>query len=153
MKITIDQSLMKKTPNFKVGVMTCDVVIESATKVDELVHRWEEEIHQNIDIKNVVNLDVIIDGRNAYKTYGKDPSRYRLAVESLYRRLSKGNQLYRINNVVDLGNIISLKTRKSVAVLDYKKNVNGFDIAVGSNYTLMSIIPDYGAHIEISNNF
>ena len=31
MKITIDQSLMKKTPNFKVGVMTCDVVIESAT--------------------------------------------------------------------------------------------------------------------------
>jgi len=133
MKITIDQSLMKKTPNFKVGVMTCDVVIESATKVDELVHRWEEEIHQNIDIKNVVNLDVIIDGRNAYKTYGKDPSRYRLAVESLYRRLSKGNQLYRINNVVDLGNIISLKTRKSVAVLDYKKIKGDVTIRLGTN--------------------
>ena len=39
------------------------------------------------------------------------------------------------------------------AVLDYKKNVNGFDVTVGSNYTLMSIIPDYGAHIEISNKF
>jgi hypothetical protein len=43
--------------------------------------------------------------------------------------------------------------KENKAVLDYKKNVNGFDITVGSNYTLMSIIPDYGAHIEISNNF
>ena len=46
---------------------------------------------------------------------------------------------------------MSLNDKK--AVLDYKKNVNGFDVTVGSNYTLMSIIPDYGAHIEISNKF
>lgn len=124
MKISVAQNLLKKTPNFKVGVLTCDVSVDSASRVDKLVHLWEDEIEQNIDIKDVVNLDVIIDGRNAYKTYGKDPSRYRLAVESLYRRLAKGNRLYRINNVVDLGNVLSIKTRKSVAVLDYNK-ING----------------------------
>ena len=47
----------------------------------------------------------------------------------------------------------AMSLNENKAVLDYKKNVNGFDISVGSNYTLMSIIPDYGAHIEISNNF
>ena len=46
---------------------------------------------------------------------------------------------------------MSLKENK--ASLNYKKNVNGFDITVGSNYTLMSKIPDYGAKIEISSSF
>ena len=39
------------------------------------------------------------------------------------------------------------------AFLDYKRNINGFDITFGSNYTLMSEIPDYGATIEVSSKF
>ena len=39
------------------------------------------------------------------------------------------------------------------AILDYKRNINGFDITFGSNYTLMSAIPDYGATIEVSSKF
>jgi len=39
------------------------------------------------------------------------------------------------------------------AFLDYKRNINGFDITFGSNYTLMSAIPDYGATIEVSSKF
>ena len=37
--------------------------------------------------------------------------------------------------------------------LSYVKNVNGFDVTVGSNYTLMSEIPEYAANIEVSNTF
>ncbi len=39
------------------------------------------------------------------------------------------------------------------AVFDYKRNINGFDITVGSNYSLTSEIPDYGANIEVSSTF
>jgi hypothetical protein len=39
------------------------------------------------------------------------------------------------------------------ASFDYKKNLNGFDIKVSSNYSLMSEIQDYGANLEISNKF
>ena len=39
------------------------------------------------------------------------------------------------------------------AIFDYKRNINGFNITVGSNYTLMSEIPDYAAYLEISNAF
>ena len=39
------------------------------------------------------------------------------------------------------------------AILDYKRNINSFDITVGSNYNLMSTTPDYGVNIEISNKF
>ena len=33
------------------------------------------------------------------------------------------------------------------------KNINGFNFTVGSNYTLMSEIPDYGANLEVSSKF
>ena len=121
MKITIDKLIMEKTPNFSVGVLELDVEVFNNPLLDKEIELIEDEINSKIDIKEVVNLDIIKDGRDAYKKYGKDPSRYRLAVESLYRRLSKGNKLYRINNVVDVGNILSVKTRKSIAVLDYDK--------------------------------
>lgn len=133
MNIKIDPNIRKITPNFNVAVMTCDVEVLESAVVDELVTDWEQKINDTIDIKDVVNLNVIIDGRNAYKAYGKDPSRYRLAVESLYRRLSKGNKLYRINSVVDLGNVLSIKTRKSVAVLDYDKIVGDVLIRLGKD--------------------
>ena len=39
------------------------------------------------------------------------------------------------------------------AILDYKRNINGFNISLGSNYTLISEMPDYGARLEISSKF
>lgn len=121
MKIEISDTIKALTPNFNIGVLIADVVIKEDKRIDSIIEQIEEEISRKIDIKEVVTLPVIKDGRDAYKKYGKDPSRYRLATESLIRRLSKGNKLYRINNVVDLGNILSIKTRKSIAVLDYNK--------------------------------
>ena len=38
-------------------------------------------------------------------------------------------------------------------ILDYKKNINGFDITAGSNYSLMNAMPDYGARFEVSSRF
>ena len=133
MKITIDKYIKEKTPNFYIGVMSCDVLIYENKEMIELVNDCEVEISENIDIKDVIKLDTIKDARDAYKVYGKDPSRYRLATESLYRRLAKGNSLYRINNVVDLGNILSLSCRKSVAVLDYNKIKGDIHIRLGKS--------------------
>jgi len=39
------------------------------------------------------------------------------------------------------------------ASLNYKRDLNGFDIKVSSNYSLMSKIPDYGANIEVVSAF
>jgi DNA/RNA-binding domain of Phe-tRNA-synthetase-like protein len=132
MEIKIDKVITKKTPNFHIGILECEVKVYEEKRVNNIVKEFEEQIKKNVDIMDVVNMDIIINARNAYKKYGKDPSRYRLAVESLYRRLSKGNSLYRINNVVDLGNIISIKSRRSVAVLDYNNIVGDILIRLGT---------------------
>ena len=39
------------------------------------------------------------------------------------------------------------------ASLSYKRDLNGFDIRMSSNYSYMGEIPDYGASLEISNKF
>ena len=39
------------------------------------------------------------------------------------------------------------------ASLSYKRDLNGFDIRMSSNYSLMSQIPEYGATIEVVNTF
>jgi len=121
MKIQIDPELQKITPSFKIGVLIADVVVTKNHTMDNLIQEFEQKLPKEYSIEDVVNIPIIKDGRDAYKKYGKDPSRYRLAVESLYRRIVKGNTLYRINNVVDLGNVLSLQTKKSIAVLDYNQ--------------------------------
>ena len=37
--------------------------------------------------------------------------------------------------------------------LSYVKDVNGFDVKVSSNYSMVSQIPDYSTNIEVSNTF
>ena len=49
----------------------------------------------------------------------------------MLRRLVKGNNLYRINNLVDVGNILSIECNRSVAVLDYNKIVGVIIIRLG----------------------
>lgn len=121
MKITIDSEIKNITPNFEIGVLVADVAVCQNNEIDSLIDLYQQKLSHQFQIEDVVNIPIIKDGRDAYKAYGKDPSRYRLAVESLYRRIVKGNPLYRINNIVDLGNILSLETQKSVAVLDYNR--------------------------------
>ena len=38
-------------------------------------------------------------------------------------------------------------------LFNYKRNINDFDITFGSNYSLMSEIPEYAANLEISSRF
>ncbi len=133
MKVTIDNYIKSKTPNFFVGVMSCDVHVYDNKDVDILLNDYEKKVFADIAIEDVINLEIIKDARDAYKVYGKDPSRYRLATESLYRRLAKGNGLSRINNAVDLGNLLSLTFRKSIAVLDYNKIDGDIHIRLGKS--------------------
>lgn len=131
MKIRIDRGISDKLPNFNIIAYTMDVVYDSSDKIESLISKYEEKIMEEYSIEDVLNIPLIKEARDSYKKLGKDPSRYRLACESLFRRLVKGNKLYRINNLVDAGNVLSIATRRSVAVLDYDKIVGNILIRVG----------------------
>ena len=76
---------------------------------------------EQLTVETLLKQPRIAAARAGYKALGKDPSRYRLSTEALLRRLIKGNGLYFVNNAVDIGNVLSARTQRSVAVLDEDK--------------------------------
>jgi DNA/RNA-binding domain of Phe-tRNA-synthetase-like protein len=59
--------------------------------------------------------------RELYRRLGKDPSRYRGSPEALLRRSRAGKELYRIHNVVDVINLVSLRTLLPIGLYDAEK--------------------------------
>ncbi len=90
-----------------------------------------KEIKETIKFDEVIKLKNILPSRNAYKKLGKDPSRYRLSSESLVKRVVKGNDLYIVNNIVDINNLISLHTCYSVGTYDLDKVKGSITFTVG----------------------
>ena len=62
----------------------------------------------------IPEIPAIAAARRAYRALGKDPTRYRVSSEALMRRIKQGKGLYRVNTVVDTGNLISVRTGHSV---------------------------------------
>ncbi len=69
------------------------------------------------------DLPAVAATRKAYQALGKDPARYRPAAEALLRRLVQGKGLFRVNNVVDVNNLLSLETGFSIGTYDMAKVV------------------------------
>ena len=132
MKIKISQSLQDKLPDFKIIAYQMDVNVTKTKEVDDLLENLIKETSSMYQIEEVVNIPKLKKSRDAYKKLGKDPSRYRLATESLIRRIVKGLGLYRINDIVDLGNILSVKTMRSVCVVDSDKIVGDIYVRLGN---------------------
>lgn len=61
--------------------------------------------------------------RRVYRLCGKDPSRYRPSAEALIRRTLQGKPLYRIDTLVDLINLASMKSGYSIGGFDASKFV------------------------------
>lgn len=59
--------------------------------------------------------------RAAYKACGKEPNRYRPSAEALCRRLVKGMELYRTLTLIDLINLISIRTGHSIGGFDAER--------------------------------
>ncbi len=59
-----------------------------------------------IAIGEVEGIDA---ARRLYRSFGVDPTRHRPSSEALMRRARKGQSFYRLNEVVDVGNWVSLE--------------------------------------------
>ncbi len=120
--ISIEEKLKIKCPDLKLGAIQCDIIVK--TEYHELLALIQEsisKIRNTIKMEEISKLPAINAARKGYKLTGKDPARYRLSAESLLRRIVKGNDLYKINNVVDLLNLVSIKTGFSIGGYDVSK--------------------------------
>jgi DNA/RNA-binding domain of Phe-tRNA-synthetase-like protein len=120
--VAVSEELKTLVPKLALSCIECNVVVLEENK--ELWSETEEktsELAASIRVEDISRLPAIAASRSGYKACGKDPARYRLSAEALLRRVVQGKGLYRVNNVVDLLNLISVSTGFSIGGYDAGK--------------------------------
>lgn len=131
MDIIIEQVIKGIAPDFKSVTIEADV--ENSPTSDEL---WNEITAEAQRIASIFSLPEInkrpgiAATRAAYKALGKEPNRYRPSSEALCRRAVKGMELYRINSLVDIINLISMRSGYSIGGFD-ADNIDGDSLSLG----------------------
>lgn len=130
--ITIGNEIEAACPEFHLASIACKVKnspyhaglwqeIEAFCALFDATHKMEQ----------INKRPAIYATRETYKKLGKDPNRYRPSAEALCRRILKAQSLYQINTLVDLINLVSLKTGYSIGGFDADKIVGDLRLGVG----------------------
>lgn len=120
--IQIDNRIKEVAKNIKLGCIQGRVKVVGHDK-----RLWEEvllvcqDLAESMEVADIAKSKNIKDGRAVYRSLGVDPTRYRLSSEALLRRAIKGKDLYQVNNVVDINNLISIKSMYPICTYDVEK--------------------------------
>ena len=137
MNCRISNDLKNLLPNFSVIAYEIDFesdfdAMNKSKEVDEYLEKLYTLVSSKYNYDEITKIPKLKQTRDGYKKMGKDPSHTRPACEALLRRVIKGNSLYRLGDVIDLGNILSIETLRSVCVVDKERLVNDVVIRLGT---------------------
>lgn len=131
MNIKISPEIAAAAPGYYCVAIEADV--NNAETPEALTQAIERAAHNLRDIMEMADINkrpAIRATREAYKALGKEPNRYRPSAEALTRRAVKGMDLYRINALVDLINLLSLVSGYSIGGFDADK-IEGDTLTLG----------------------
>ena len=131
-EIKIDDELLEICPKLQLGCIQYTANVEKGSK--ELWNKINDEIkriEKEVSIEDINKEKNIKDSRELYKKIGKDPHRYRISSEALIRRIVQKKGLYKINNVVDANNLISIISKFSVGSYDIDKLGENLTFRIG----------------------
>lgn len=133
MKVTISQLVADACPQMHAGIIKARVVnTPTSDKLWEMLQAEAADIAARYTTETLSKRPAIAGTRKAYKTFGKDPARYRVSSEALCRRAIRGLDLYRINTLVDLINVISMRSGYSIGGFDADRIEGDMSLGVGT---------------------
>lgn len=118
-QVKIDPRILEACPEARIGLISADVVNDPTS--DELwaeIEAAAEEIKQRYELLEINQRPAIAGTRHLYKALGKDPSRYRVSSEALCRRIIRGLGIYRLTTLIDVVNLVSIKSGYAISGLD-----------------------------------
>src|SRR5271168_134396 len=147
--VTIDAELREKCSRVALACVTAEV--QTGATPEALEHELrvcEEKILKLPEPKAVLESGAIVATRAGYKALGKDPARYRGSAEALLRRVIAGKGLPRINNVVDVINLVSVESRLPIGLYDLEHVQGGIVFRVGREAETYKGIGKYDLNLE-----
>ena len=132
--ITISNEILTICPEFAFSAIQCKV--KNTPHSEELwqeITAFSEKFASETALNEINKLPNIFETREAYKKLGKDPNRYRPSAEALCRRIVRGIPLYQIDTLVDLINLVSLKSGYSIGGFNADKIEGDLILGVGKS--------------------
>lgn len=121
--VSIDPALYGVYPEIRLGCLrfTAEVREPDERFWSEMEETCLPQVRAAIDGKGWSEIPGVRGSRLMYKAFGRNPGRYRVSSEALMRRVRRSDPLYRINSVVDVNNLISVRSGLSVGSYDLDK--------------------------------
>lgn len=131
MQIIISDEIQKICPSLTLGIVQAKVTNSPTSQLlsDEM-SALETQFRQQYTLEELNKRPAILATRLAYKALGKEPGRYRPSAEALCRRILREIPLYRVDTLVDIINIVSVKTGFSIGAFDLNK-IEGEKLILG----------------------
>lgn len=120
--IKVDPRILMVCPQIQIGLLSANV-INSETS-DSLWQEIEDEANRIASAYQLLEINqrpAIAATRKLYKSLGKDPGRYRVSSEALCRRIIRGLGLYRLTSLIDIVNLVSVRSGYAISGLDANK--------------------------------
>lgn len=131
MQIIISDEIQKICPSLTLGIVQANVLNSPTPQfLSEEITALETEFRQQYTLEELNKRPAILATRLAYKALGKEPGRYRPSAEALCRRILREIPLYRVDTLVDIINIVSVKTGFSIGAFDLNK-IEGEKLILG----------------------
>lgn len=119
MNITIAEELKEVWPGAALGILEYEAeVTKSSAALLNAFDGCIEELSDTYEMEDIAKIPHIDATRKAYKALGKNPSEYRNAAEAMLRRVVKSSGLYHINCIVEVNNLISIRSGYSIGSYD-----------------------------------
>lgn len=132
--MTLQQSteFTERWPHFKGAYIEADVVNSpTSAALWQEIEAFAADLRTRLNTESLKAVSGIAATRQAYKACGKDPSRYRPASEQLARRVLQGKELYSVDTLVDLGNLVSLFSGYPTGLLDADRVEGDVSLGIG----------------------
>lgn len=122
MKYSIDNYVFEKNPNVCFGIVIGRNLknMPTTTAIDEQLAKEENQLRKEIPADQLKEHPSYLNYRNALRALSINPNKYMNSIEAMTKRVLKGQQLPRINALVDDCNAIGLRHKISLGGHDLK---------------------------------
>ena len=125
--ISISEEIATACPDLHVfgSVFVMFAILNRTKRLWQEIADEEKAVRETVKLEQINKWLPIQATRQAYKRLGKDPNRYRPSSEALRRRILRELPLYKVDTLVDLINLVSIRSGYSIGGFDADKIAGG----------------------------
>jgi DNA/RNA-binding domain of Phe-tRNA-synthetase-like protein len=108
---SIANDIFTMFPGYTRGVVIAHDVTnsESPQELVQMLREAQTSLSEKLQIESITEHPRISSWREAYRSFGAKPSKFRSSIEGMARRALRNDPLPSINTLVDIGNLVSLR--------------------------------------------